>query len=119
MLSPLETGTSSGRLENVEGAGKPVPCTGIWHRRAARGSSEPGNWPTWGGEAGQGPSISYMEGPFLILQLPTGGQLMIRGATDQRVNLQLAAAAAQAGRDQRRGQGSSARPYPRTGYSAS
>jgi hypothetical protein len=60
---------------NVGGAGKPVPRTGVWHRRAARGASEARQL-AWRGEAGQGPSISYLEGPFLILQLLTGDQLM-------------------------------------------
>ncbi len=40
-----------------------VPGTG--GRRAA--SAMPASWSAWRGEAGQGPSISYMEGPFLIL----------------------------------------------------
>ncbi len=41
MLSPLETGTTpGGDPGNVGGAGKPVPRTGVWHRRAARGASE-------------------------------------------------------------------------------
>ena len=67
MLSPLETGTTRGDAGNVGGAGRPAPRAGTWHRRAARGAGKPASWPTWCGEAGQGPSISYMEGPCLIL----------------------------------------------------
>jgi len=40
MQSPLETGTSWGRPRSVGGIGRPVPCTGTWHRRAARGASQ-------------------------------------------------------------------------------
>jgi len=40
MLSLLETGTTLGRPGNVEGVGRPAPCTGTWHLRAARGASK-------------------------------------------------------------------------------
>ena len=52
---------------NAGGAGRPVPRTGTWPRRAARGAGKAGQLASRCGEAGQGPSISYMEGPCLIL----------------------------------------------------
>ena len=55
---------------NVGGAGRPVPCTGTWPRRAARCASRAGQLASRCGEAGPGPSISYMEGPRLILPGP-------------------------------------------------
>jgi hypothetical protein len=68
MLSLLETGTTWGDPGTWEEPGdRPlarVPGTG--GRRAAP-ASQPASWPAWRGEAGQGPSISYMEGPCLIL----------------------------------------------------
>jgi hypothetical protein len=67
MLSPLETGTTRVRPGNVGGAGRPalarVPGPG--GRRAA--SAKTRQLASRCGEAGQGPSISYMEGPCLIL----------------------------------------------------
>ena len=66
MLLPLETGTTRGDAGNAGGAGRPAPRAGTWPRRAARGAGE-ASWRAWRGEAGQGPSISYMEGPCLIL----------------------------------------------------
>jgi hypothetical protein len=50
-----------------EEPGDRSPRAGTWPRRAARGVGRPASWPAWRGEAGQGPSISYMEGPCLIL----------------------------------------------------
>jgi hypothetical protein len=92
MLSPLETGTTlrvtSGTWE--EPGDRPlarVPGTG--GRPAA--SARPGNWSAWRGEARQGPSISYMEGPFLILPLLAGDQLLIPGGRGQHVNFQVSA----------------------------
>ena len=52
---------------NVGGAGRPVPRAGTWPRRAARGAGQAGQPATQCGEPGQGLSISYMEGPCLIL----------------------------------------------------
>ena len=52
---------------NVGGAGRPVPRAGAWPRRAARGAGKAGQLASQRGEAGQGPSISYVEGPCLIL----------------------------------------------------
>ena len=49
------------------GAGRPVPGAGAWPRRAARGAGTAGQLASRCGEAGRGPSISYMEGPRLIL----------------------------------------------------
>ncbi len=60
-------GHHPGRPGSVGGAGRPAPRAGTWHRRAARGAGKPASWPTWCGEAGQGPSLSNMEGPCLIL----------------------------------------------------
>ncbi len=78
MLSPLETGTTWGDPGTWEEPGDQplarVPGTG--GRRAARG--KPASWPTWCGEAGQGPSISYMEGPCLILP---AGDVFTRAGT--------------------------------------
>ena len=100
MLSPLETGTTlratSGTRE--EPGDRPlarVPGTG--GRPAA--SAKPGNWLAWRGQARKGPSISYMEGPFLILPLLAGDQLLKPGGRDQHVNFQFAATAASAERD--------------------
>src|ERR1700727_2993851 len=39
---PLETGTIRRKLRNVEGAGKPAPDAGTWHRRAARSAGKAG-----------------------------------------------------------------------------
>jgi hypothetical protein len=39
-IPPLETGTARGRPRNVGGAGRPVPRTGTWPRRAARGAGK-------------------------------------------------------------------------------
>ena len=68
MLSPLETGTTPGATpETWEEPGNRslARASGTGGRRAA--PAKPGNWRAWRGEAGQGPSISYMEGPCLIL----------------------------------------------------
>ena len=70
MLSPLETGTTLGATPgNVEepGSRSLARVSGTGGRRAA--PARPANWSAWRGEAGQGPSISYMEGPCLILPL--------------------------------------------------
>jgi len=77
MLSPLETGTALGATprtweEPGDRSLARVPDTG--GRRAA--SAKPGNWPVWSGEAGRGPSISYMGGPRLIL---AGGKRLLPG----------------------------------------
>ncbi len=67
-------------------------------RRAA--PAKPASWPAGRGEAGQGPSISYMEGPCLILP---GRNVIARAGTpasagDQLLNpLRLVAVVAQAG----------------------
>jgi hypothetical protein len=39
---PLETGATRGKLRNAEGAGKPAPDAGAWHRRAARSAGKAG-----------------------------------------------------------------------------
>ena len=52
---------------NVRGAGRPVRRAGTWPRRAARRAGKAEQLVSQRGEAGQGPSISYMEGPCLIL----------------------------------------------------
>jgi hypothetical protein len=70
-VSPSETGITWGRPPggpgNVGGAGRPAPRAGTWPRRAARGVGKARQLTSRCGEAGQGPSISYMEGPCLIL----------------------------------------------------
>ncbi len=76
-----------GRPGNVGGAGRPAPRAGTWHRRAARGAGKPASWPTWCGEAGQGPSISYMEGPCLILP---AGDVFTRAGTPATAGLPAA-----------------------------
>ena len=63
---------------NVGGAGRPVPRAGTWPRRAARGVGKAGQLVSQRGEAEQGPSISYMEGPCPIDgvgALPSGSRL--------------------------------------------
>ena len=50
-----------------EGAGRPVLRAGTWPRREARSVGKAGQPAIQRGEAGQGPSISYMEGSCLIL----------------------------------------------------
>ena len=55
-----------GDAGSVGGAGRPVSRTGTWPRRAARGAGKARRLASRCGEAGQGPSISYMEGPCLI-----------------------------------------------------
>ena len=68
MFSPFGNGHHlGGDPGNVGGAGRPVPCAGTRPRRAARGVGKAGQLASQRGEAGQGPSISYMEGPCLIL----------------------------------------------------
>jgi hypothetical protein len=76
MLSPLETGTTWGRprergrsRETGPSRGYLAPAGGARRRRRPAG---------WCGEAGQGPSISYMEGPCLIL---TGRNVFARAGT--------------------------------------
>jgi hypothetical protein len=66
---------------NVAGVGRPVPGTGTWPRRAARSVGQAGQLASQRGEAGQGPSISYMEGPCLIL---TGRNVFAGTATARR-----------------------------------
>jgi hypothetical protein len=68
MLSPLETGTTLGATPGPweePGNRSLARVSGTGGRRAA--SAKPGSWRAGRGEAGQGPSISYMEGPCLIL----------------------------------------------------
>ena len=62
-----ETGITWGDPGNAGGAGRPVPRAGAWPRRTARGASKARQLASRCGEAGRGPSISYMEGPRLIL----------------------------------------------------
>ena len=67
-IPPLETGTGLGATPGTW----EEPGDRSWHgylapAGGASASARPGNWPAGGGEAGQGPSISYMEGPCLIL----------------------------------------------------
>ena len=70
MLSPLETGTTRGRPRERGRSRETGPRAGTWPRRAARGAGEASQLAGRRGEAGQGPSISYMEGPCLILPGP-------------------------------------------------
>ena len=67
MLSPLETGTTRGRPRERGRSRETGPRAGTWPRRAARGAAKTRQLASRRGEAGQGPSISYMEGPCLIL----------------------------------------------------
>ena len=67
MLSPLETGTTRGRPRERGRSRETGPRAGTWPRRAARGAAKARQLASGRGEAGQGPSISYMEGPCLIL----------------------------------------------------
>ena len=56
MLSPSETGTTLGATPgNVQGAGRPAPHTGTWHRRGARRKQSRATGGAWRGEAGQDP----------------------------------------------------------------
>ena len=57
------------------------PSRGYLARRAARGAGQAGQLASQRGEAGQGPSISYMEGPFLIL---AGRNVFARTAVARR-----------------------------------
>ena len=68
MLSPFGNGHHlGGDPGNVGGAGRPAPRAGTWPRRAARGAGKARQLASRRGEARHGPSISYMEGPCLIL----------------------------------------------------
>jgi hypothetical protein len=67
MFSPFGNGHHPGATPGRGGAGRPAPRTGTWPRRAARGAGTAGQLASRCGEAGPGPSISYMEGPGLIL----------------------------------------------------
>jgi hypothetical protein len=64
---PLKTGTTRGRPRERGKSRATGPHTGTWPRRAARGAGKARQLTSRCGEAGQGPSISYMEGPCLIL----------------------------------------------------
>jgi len=81
MLSPLETGTTRGRPRERGRSRETGPRAGIWPRRAARGAGQARQLASGRGEAGQGPSISYMEGPCLILP---GRNVFARAGTRQR-----------------------------------
>jgi len=74
---------------NVGGAGRPVPPAGTRPRRAARCASRAGQLASRCGEAGPGPSISYMEGPCLILPGPD----VLAGTAAARGNRRKCAAA--------------------------
>ena len=52
---------------NAGGAGRPVPRTGTWPRRAALDAGEASQLVGLARRRRHGPSISYMEGPCLIL----------------------------------------------------
>ena len=68
MLSLLETGTTLGATPGTweePGNRSLARVSGTGGRRAA--SAKPGSWRAGRSEAGPGPSISYLEGPCLIL----------------------------------------------------
>jgi hypothetical protein len=68
MFSPFGNGHHLGATPGTwEEPGDRFSRTGTWPRRAARGAGKAGRLASRCGEAGQGPSISYMEGPCLIL----------------------------------------------------
>jgi hypothetical protein len=69
MLSPLETGTTRSDAGNAAGAGRPAPRASTWPR--GRRAAKTRQLASRRGEAGHGPSISYMEGPCLILPAGT------------------------------------------------
>ena len=78
MLSPLETGTARGRPRERGRSRETGSRAGTWPRRAARGAARTRQLASRRGEAGQGPSISYMEGPCLILP---GSNVFARAGT--------------------------------------
>jgi len=68
MLSPLETGTTRGRRRERGRSRETGPSRGyLAPAGGARRSAKTRQLASRGGEAGHGPSISYMEGPCLIL----------------------------------------------------
>ena len=68
MFSPFGNGHHLGATPGTwEEPGDRSLRAGTWPRRAARGAGKAGQLAGQRGEAGQGPSISYMEGPCLIL----------------------------------------------------
>ena len=64
---PLETGTAWVRLRERGRSRETGLSHGYLARRAARGVGKARQLTSRCGKAGQGPSISYMEGPCLIL----------------------------------------------------
>ncbi len=81
VLTVRKRASPGGDPGNVGGAGRPAPRTGTRPRRAARCASKARQLASRCGEAGQGPSISYMEGPCLILPGPDvlAGTVAARG----------------------------------------
>ena len=68
MLSPLETGTTRGRRRERGRSRETGPSRGyLAPAGGARRSAKTRQLASRGGAAGHGPSISYMEGPCLIL----------------------------------------------------
>jgi hypothetical protein len=87
MLSPLETGTTPGATPGTweEPGDRPLArVPGPGGRRAA--SAKTSQLASRCGEAGQGPSISYMEGPCLILP---GRNVFARAGTPATPGCQL------------------------------
>jgi len=66
-IPPLETGTARGRPRERGRSRETGASHGYLAPAAARGPGKARQLASRCGEAGQGPSISYMEGPFLIL----------------------------------------------------
>jgi hypothetical protein len=68
MLSPLETGTTRGRRRERGRSRETGPWRGYLAPAGGAGrSAKTRQLASRGGAAGHGPSISYMEGPCLIL----------------------------------------------------
>jgi hypothetical protein len=68
MLSPLETGTTRGRRRERGRSRETGPSRGyLAPAGGARRAAKTRQLASRRGEAGHGPSISYMEGPCLIL----------------------------------------------------
>ena len=67
MLSPLETGTTSGRSRERRRSWETVSRTDVWHRRAARGASKARQLAGLGAaRLGKAPHLIH-GGPYLIL----------------------------------------------------
>ena len=98
MLSPLETGITRGRRRERGRSRETGPSRGyLAPAGGARRAAKTRQLASRRGEAGQGPSISYMEGPCLILP---GGNVFARAGTPAGAGMPAAMIGGPAGHGQ-------------------